>query len=124
MSRSAFLAARRLIVACLIFALALSGAGRAVMAAQVQPDTPSVVIAGYIVQVCATDGDAEKGTGGDHRQDCDQCPLCAPTLLPQPPVIARPAAILRLAEQDHPSFEAPHIAGPRSPRQSQGPPIA
>lgn len=124
MTRLAFLVARRFVVACLMFALVLSGAGRVVMAAQVQSDMTTVVIAGYTVQVCATDNGSDKGTGGSHQQSCDHCPLCAPTLLPVPTIVIRPAAIVRLARLDPLPIKTPHIVGLRSPRQSQGPPVA
>jgi hypothetical protein len=107
-----------------MLALALSGAGRVVMAADAQSAMTTVVIAGYTVQVCATDNDGDKGTGGSHQQSCDQCPLCAPTLLPEPTTVIRPAATVRLARLDPLPIKTPHIAGLRSPRQSQGPPVA
>ncbi|WP_413991568.1 hypothetical protein ACMDCR_05585 [Labrys okinawensis] len=120
----ASLVARQFVVVCLMLSLALSGAGRVVMAVQAQSDMTTVVIAGYTVQVCVTDDDTEKGTGSGHQQTCDQCPLCAPTLLPDPPAIARAAAVVRLASLAPLPVKAPDIAGTRSPRQSQGPPVA
>lgn len=113
---------RRCVAALLAVVLMLTGIGRSLAAVPTAPAS-SVVIAGHVIQLCAMPADEGTDPSGSHR-DCDQCPLCAPVILPGSPPAPLVLRIERIIEADAVRFETPDTADPRSPRQSQGPPAA
>lgn len=118
---------RQAIAAFLVLVLALGRIGRGLANAD-DAHASSIVIGGIVVPICGgasadTQDPADPGTPAQH-DCCDQCLLCAAVILPAAPGASTPAPIARVARLDAPAPLLPSLARPRTPRQSQGPPIA
>ncbi len=120
------LLSRQAVAAILTFALVLAGIGRGIAPAAAGASS-SVVIAGVSVSLCALhdgSGGDPAGHGAGHGLDCDQCPLCAPAMMPVGAVFSQPVRIERIALLTLPAPPGAIVAPVRTPRLSQGPPFA
>lgn len=112
---------RRVIVAVLTIVLVLTGAGRALVLADAQPQA-AIAIDGVVIAVCHAGSDTSPGQ--TQHDCCDACLLMAPTLVPTPPELATPIELVYVVDHSHATTWVPVASRARSPRQSQGPPTA
>lgn len=116
---------QRFVAALLMLTLALAGAGRGALAASMAATEPALVVNGIVIPIChpgqAGDGTPDQAT---HHDCCDACALCAPVLLPTPPVPAPLSRTVVRLDLPLPATPAPVVARLATPRSSQGPPAA
>lgn len=118
---------QRFIAALLMLTLALAGAGRGALAASMAAAEPTLVVNGIVIPICHPGQDRSDGTPADqatHHDCCDACALCAPVLLPTPPVPAPLSRTVIRLDLPLPATSAPAVARLDTPRSSQGPPAA
>lgn len=117
---------QRFVAALLMLTLALAGAGRGALAASMAAAEPTLVVNGIVIPIChpgqdRTDGTPDQAT---HHDCCDACALCAPVLLPTPPVPAPRARTVVRLDLPLPATPTHVVARLATPRLSQGPPAA
>ena len=104
--------------------LTLAGVGRSLAAVRdVTPQgfgTPGVVF-----HIChARENDPSPPADQAQHDCCDACALSAPLTLADAPSLTGPASAVHFVEHAHAMAWAPTSPRARTPRQSQGPPIA
>jgi hypothetical protein len=115
------------VAAILIIVLTLAGFGHGVMAAP-EVRIASIRIAGVVVPIChagAPDApDPADPRNPIHHDCCDPCVLGAPAVLPAALRLPQPTSIETTARRAAVASSTTHPARSRTPRQSQGPPLA
>jgi hypothetical protein len=117
---------RRLPTILLTLILVLGGVGRGLIAAaDASPATAIHGLVGPICHVHPTHGQALGSPADPARQGCcDDCALCSAVVLPEAPTLSEPAAFALTNEfSQQPSSEL-CLRTIRTPRLSQGPPLA
>ena len=113
---------RRALAAVLIVALMLAGIGRSI-ASTLLPEGALPAIAGVVMPICHSGTGRDPADSGRH-DCCDDCALLAPVVLPVAPSLSGPAPAAHHAVHARAMAWMPVLLRPRSPRQSQGPPVA
>lgn len=117
-------ALRRALVAVLVLVLTLSGTGRGWAAAHEAPHAV-LTLRGVAIPICHSGAsDTSDPAGPAHHDCCDQCVLCAPMLPPVAQRVPAPAGAEHVADPARGVPWTPVVARTRTPRQSQGPPVA
>lgn len=115
---------RRAVAALLMLTLTLAGVGRSVASLTGEP-VGTVIIAGFVVHQCHTDAGADPADGPASKRDCcEDCALCGPVILPAPASARHPPARIVTVDPVQVAPWTPHVSRSRTPRQSQGPPVA
>ncbi len=118
--------ARQLIAAALMVVLALIGAGRGLSTAFASP-AGGIELGGIVVAIChagADTTDKSDGPDSDRHDCCDVCVLHAALDIPAPPVVTAVTVVAYVAERSFPPTWVPAVTSVRTPRLSQGPPLA
>ena len=117
---------RHVLAALLIAVLTLAGVGRGLAAASdaAQAFQP---IPGVVMAIChsgATGTDSADPTRPIHHECCDQCALCAPVIFSAAPELRTMAPVSHGIVRSAVVAWTVRRSRTRSPRQSQGPPVA
>ena len=103
--------------------LALAGVGRGLAVAS--DAVPGFGIPGVAAHICHTgEREGSPPADGAHHDCCDACALSAPATLADAPSLTGPASVVHFVEHAQAVAWVATVTRVRTPRQSQGPPVA
>jgi len=118
---------RRGLAEALVLVLMLAGVEQGVVALS-GPADAGFPVPGVHVAICHSGGAPPPAPAGPAlpytHSCCDVCALLAPVILPAPQVLSGPAPAAYFAGRALGAAWLPAVARLRTPRQSQGPPLA